>query len=96
MEEFSFVRSDDLIVTETHWRYSCPVLSSDTHVMDDIFFFLQKNIDIKKVIQPLKPVCFYLRIRFCWDTLEYFERQELTRNSKKNKKRLQCYLISSG
>lgn len=40
MEEFSFIKGDALIVIETHWRCSCPVLSPDTHTMDDIFFFL--------------------------------------------------------
>lgn len=56
---------------------------------------LQKNIDIPKFIQALKPGCLYLRIRFCLDMVEDFERQELTINSNfLKKKSLQFSLIS--
>lgn len=44
MEEFSFVKSVALRGIETHWRCSRPMLSPDTHTMDDVvvFFFSEE------------------------------------------------------
>lgn len=58
---------------------------------------LQKNMDVQKDIQALKPESLYFRTKFCLDMLEHFERQELTINpsfkKKRERERLQCYLI---
>ena len=43
-------------------------------------------INMQNVIQALKPGSLYLRIKFCLDMLEHFERQELTINSSLKKK----------
>lgn len=85
MEEFSSLRVLLLEIQKLHCRSSLPV-PTPKYTHHGPYFSLQKNINMQNVIQALKPGSLYLRIKFCLDMLEHFERQELTINSSLKKK----------
>ena len=90
MEEFSSLRALLLEIHKLHCRSSLPV-PTPKYTHHGPYFSLQKNIDMQNVIQALKPGSLYLRIKFCLDMLEHFERQELTINSSLKKKERRDY-----